>query len=214
MTAAPSTVTAATSADVPSRENAAAPEPVLTDEHFAQRDAARQRRTKIDRAAYVATVSAWSLAAFAALSLPFALFSVKGAFVAIGLAVCAFFEFRGRNGLKQLDPAAPIRLAWNQFALACVIAGYCAWSAYAAWTGPSPYAQAVAASPELADTLAPLEDLIRQVTAATYGLVGVLSVAFQVGAIAYYRTRRKHIVNYVAQTPAWVLALDRPRKAA
>lgn len=193
-------------------EAASTPSPALTltPDHLAQRDAAKERRKKIDRAIVVSTISAWSLAVFAALSLPFALFGLKAAFIAAGLGVCAFFEFRGRSGLKQLDVEAPARLGWNQFALALVIAGYCVWSAYDAWFGPSPYAEAIATTPELENVLQPLDGLIRQVTTGAYVVVGVLTLFVQAATVSYYRSRRKFIEKYLSETPAWVLQLDRP----
>ena len=198
--------------DVLKKPSAAADTPggevVLTAAHLAQRSAAKRRRGKVDRAVVVATVSAWSLAVFAALSWPFGLFSLKGAFIAAGLSACAWFEFRGRNGLRRLEVGAPARLAWNQLGLAGVISVYCVWSAYAAWTGPSAYAQAIERTPELAEMLEPFAGVIRQVTVGAYGLVLVLTLMVQAGVIGYYRSRRKFVEAYLSETPGWVLALE------
>lgn len=175
-------------------------------EQFAQ---ARAAYRPIRRTQRVATYSAWSFAVFAALSLPFALFSLKGLFIAAGLVLGAVFEFRGRHALQRLDPVAPRRLALNQLVFAGVIAVYCVWSAATAWFGPSPYAAAIAATPEISDMIAPFADLIQQVTVAAYGLVLFVGLTYQAFLIRYYFTRQKPLQNYLSNTPAWVLELHR-----
>ncbi|MEM7624040.1 MAG: hypothetical protein AAF333_00275 [Planctomycetota bacterium] len=182
----------------------------LTPEMRAQFAAAREAYRPLRRALRVVTFSAWSLAVFAGLSLPFALFSFKGLFIATGLTVCAVFEFRGRRALRRLDPTAPGKLALNQLVFTGFIAVYCLWSAATAWFGPSPYAAAIAANPEIGEMLEPFADTIRHVTVAAYGIVLFVGVVYQALVIRYYLTRRKPLERYLNQTPAWVLELHRP----
>jgi hypothetical protein len=55
---------------------------------------ANQRAKGIRRAAGVAAFNGWAIGLFAAVSAPFALFSLAGLFVTIGLSVVAYNEFR------------------------------------------------------------------------------------------------------------------------
>ncbi|MEO1236680.1 MAG: hypothetical protein AAFX76_07830 [Planctomycetota bacterium] len=177
--------------------------PGITAEQHAQLAAAKLAHAPIRRAVRVATFSAVTLAVFAVLSLPFAVFGWRAAFVAACLAACTVFEFRGRNALRRLDPAGPRVLTFNQIGLTAGLTVYCLWSAHAAWFGPDLYAEAVARNPEIADLLEPYRDLFRQLTVAFYGVVLVVGLAFQAAVIAYYHTRRHSLRRLLDDTPAW-----------
>lgn len=185
----------------------------VTPEVQAQLAAAREAYRPLGRAVRVATFSATTLAVFAVVALPFALFSSKAAFAAVGLGVCAFFEFRGRDALRSLDPAGPRNLARNQIAYTALLTAYCAWSAYSTWFAPGggPYAAALARHPEIAPMLEPYAELLRQATTAFYGVVWLVGVLYQALLIRYYHTRRRPLERYLAETPGWVLELEHAR---
>lgn len=185
-------------------------EPVLSAEHYAQLAAVQLAFTPIRRALRVVTFSASTLALFAVLSLPFAFFGVKAAFVAVGLVVATVFEFRGRAALARLDVGGVKILVWNQIALTGVLAIYCLWSMAAAWFGPDLYAEMAAQQPEVGEMLAPYSDLFRQAAVVFYGIVLVAGVLIQALVIRYYASRRRHVEQYLAETPAWILAWNRP----
>lgn len=180
--------------------------PPLSAEHYAQLAAAHLAYAPIRRALRVVTFSAVTLALFAVLSLPFALFSLKGAFVAIGLAVAAVFEFRGRAALRRLEARGPRLLTRNQIALTGVLVIYCLWSMADAWFGPDLYEEITARVPEAADLLAPYSTLLRPLVVFVYGTTLVVGLAVQALVICYYHTRQRHVENYLKQTPAWILA--------
>lgn len=181
----------------------------LSPQSVAHLDVARKAHRPIARAVRVASISAWSLAVFAVLNAPFAPFSGRAAFAAIALGIVAFFEFRGRNALARFDPAGPRILTRNQLALTALLLIYCAWSAALAWYGPSPYAETAAQSPEVADLLAPYEDLIRQIMVGAYAIVALVGVAFQALIIRYYHTRTGKLQTFLEQTPTWAFTLLR-----
>lgn len=165
---------------------------------------ARRRRGKLDRAAGVATFNAWSLAVAAAVSLPFAFFSVTGALMFTVLGVTAIVEFHGRKLLRAMDLRGPVMLTCNQAALGAAVILYAAVQLHAAMTGEGHYAAVLAQAPELAASLGPIEGLIRQVEVGTYALLIAGTLAFQGGMAMYYITRRPHLRAYLADTPAWV----------
>jgi len=181
----------------------------LSREHLAQLDQARAGRKKINRAIVVAGFNAWTLAVFAVFSLPFIFFDLKGGCVGIGLALISIREFSGMRKLKQLDPAAPRHLGWNQVALCGLIALYCGWQIYNALTGPSQYAESIATTPELASTLKPIDEMITMVTLAVYGCILVIGVALQGLTAAYYFSRHRHLQAYIDKTPRWIIELQR-----
>ena len=186
----------------------------LTAEHRQELALAADRVTPIRKAARVATFNAWVTGIIAALSLPFALFSVEGFLVAVGLALVAYNEFRGRRRLLEFDPSAATLLAANQLGFLTLIVVYCLWSIYTGLTGDSPVAAALAANPDLfsggdADVSALGNNLYKLVVIGFYGTVIVLSVIFQGLNAVYYITRRKYVQKYVAETPEWIRDLHR-----
>jgi len=170
---------------------------------------ANSRARKVRRAVKVATFNGWSIGVFAALSLPFAMFSVTSLVMCLALALVAYNEFRGRKLLDRFEPRGPRALGWNQLVLMGVLTGYSVWNIYLAETGPGPYAEQIKATPELGSMLGWVDDLHKTVTLAVYGSLIVASLIFQGLNALYYFTREKHLQSFLKQTPAWVVDLQR-----
>lgn len=167
----------------------------------------RDRAKKIRRAAGVAGFNGWTIGIFAALSAPFALFSLAGFVLTAGMGVVAYNEFRGQKRLLQFDESAPTFLGWNQLGFLGLLVVYCLWMMLSGLTGPSPIAEEMNAKPELREILGSPEELdgiFRLVVAGFYSLVIVLCTLFQGGNAIYYFTRRKPMQAYLISTPAWV----------
>ncbi len=173
---------------------------------------AKLRFKKVRAAARVAAFNGWSIGVIAALSAPFALFSVAGMVMAVGFTAIAFIEFRGRRRLLQYDPSGATLLGWNQVGLLTLIVVYCLWQLWTGLSGPSPLAAELEAQPELGDALGSLDEvdsLYRSVVIAFYGLVIALTAVVQGLNAAYYFTRRKHVVACLRDTPQWVMGIER-----
>ncbi len=182
----------------------------LTPDHQQELLAANLRAKKIRGAIGVAAFNTWSLAVFAAISLPFALWSWPSLILEAGLAVVAYNEFRGRNGLRRFDPAAARLLGWNQLGLWALLVGYSVWSIGSALVAPNPYEGALRANPELGTSmLGSIGDLYLAVTFAVYGGMIVGTTLMQGLNAWYYFTRDKHVQAYLDATPAWVVDLQR-----
>ncbi len=184
----------------------------LTDAHHRELALANQRAKKIRRAASVASFNGWSIGIFAALSAPFALFSIAGFLVTVGLAIVSVNEFRGRRGLLRFDPSATTALGWNQVGLTTLIVLYCLWMLYTGLTGAGPFADELQANPELASALDSVEgfdQIYKMIVIAVYGSVMTLSLIFQGYNAYYYFTRRELVEAYLRTTPDWVLELQR-----
>jgi hypothetical protein len=183
----------------------------LTQEHRHELALANERAKNIRKAAGVAAFNGWATGIFAALSAPFALFSIAGFLVTVGLSVIAYNEFRGRKRLLRFDPLAPVLLGWNQVGLMMLIIGYCLWMLFVSCTGAGPFAAQVESNPELADaagSLAQFDQLYKGIAVLVYGTVIAVTVIFQGLNAIYYFTRCKHVRAYVQETPGWVLDLQ------
>ena len=170
---------------------------------------ARDRARTIRKAARVAGFNGWTTGAAAACSAMFLVFdrSPIAIAVTIVLAIITFNEFRGRKRLLNFDPTAATMLGWNQLGLLAMITVYCLWSL----TGMAGQADAMRA--ELKNysdldaalgTAGGFEGMIKTISYAFYGGIIALSVLFQGGNALYYFTRRRHVEDFIAETPQWV----------
>jgi hypothetical protein len=181
----------------------------LTTEHREQLAEAQQRRRKLKIASIVAAFNAWSFAILAVFSLLFVFFSLASLIVAALLAGLAFNEFRGRRQLLRLDPRGPKTLGINQVVCCILIVVYCGIMIAKTLLGPGVYESIIQESPELADMLEPLADFIQLVTLAVYGVVLFAGVTMQGLTACYYFAQQRAMNDYLQQTPAWILELDR-----
>jgi hypothetical protein len=188
------------------------PDGPLTKSHQDEIASAHDRAKKIRKAAGVANFNGWVTGIFAVSSAPFALFSLPGFIVSVGLAIVTYNEFKGRKRLLRFDPGAAELLGWNQVGFLVLIVCYCIWMLVMGLMSAGPFAAELEAKPELREVFDSVEGfdvLYKLIIAAVYGLVIVLSVVFQGLNALYYFTRRKHIESFVRDTPDWVLDLQR-----
>jgi hypothetical protein len=118
-------------------------------------------------------------------------------------------ELRGAGRIRQLQSDAARVLGFNQLALGALLIAYGAWQIYGQLTGTGEYAQIAASDPQLAQMLAPVEDLTRMIVVGVYGGLIVVSLVAQGGLAMFYFTRGKYIRDYVRQTPAWIVNLQK-----
>jgi hypothetical protein len=191
--------------------------PPLSESHHRELALAAQRSRPIQSAARVANFNAWTTAILAALSAPFALFSVAGFVVFAGLALVAWNEFRGRRRMLEYDPAGASILGWNQLGLLALISLYCLWAIYSNLWGSASIDAQMRANPQLGaafNSLGGMSELIQPIVLAFYGMVIALTVIFQGGNALYYFTRRKYLDTYVRETPAWVIDLQQATRSS
>ncbi len=159
---------------------------------------------KVRRAAAVAAVSGWSMAAFAGLTGLGALFgSVTSLAVAAALGAIAWNELRGGAMLRRLDPRGAARLGWNQVALGGLIVGYAAWSLATASAGSA--LEAMGGTTGDAGVDAMITDLTRTANLVLYSVVGAAGVIVPGLTALYYFTRGRIVRDAAARTPGWVV---------
>jgi hypothetical protein len=184
------------------------PDNPLSVAHRRELSAARDRAKTIRKAARVAAFNGWTTAAVAALSAMFLLFDHSSLAIAVTLAlsIVTYNEFRGRKRLLNFDPSAATLLGRNQLGLLAMIVAYClcmlSRSSSEAVGALSAQMQSTAER-ELLNMAGDLESLYKTATLALYGGVIVLSVLFQGGNAVYYFTRRRHVEDFIAETPQW-----------
>ncbi|MBI2477744.1 MAG: hypothetical protein HYV60_03575 [Planctomycetia bacterium] len=184
----------------------------LDTEHHQELALANERSKKIRKAAGVAAFNGWMTGIFAVTSAPFAPFSIAGFLVTVGLGIVAYNEFQGRKRLLRFDASAARLLGWNQVGFLTMIIVYCLWMMFTGLTGAGPFAAELEANPELRQVLDGVDGLdyiYKLIVVAVYGSVIVLSALFQGWNAYYYFGRRKHVEDYVRETPAWVIDVQR-----
>lgn len=178
----------------------------LSVSHRRELTAARDRVKPIRQAARVATFNGWSTGGIAVLSAPYALTDLSGLALMIGMTLVAYNEFRGRKQLLQFDPTGARMLGWNQIGLLAMIVVYCLLTLYQSLGATGTLTNELQNYADLDSVLgAPgtFETLYKKVTIAIYGSAIGLSLLFQGGNALYYFTRRRHIEDFVAETPKW-----------
>ena len=198
----------------------------LTVEHMQQLATADMRAKKLRSAAGVAMFNGITIAIFSGLSLLWGLgeLAIDGFnlgkldwetfIVGAGLGVLAWNELRGRTLLRQFEPRATRVLGLNQLALLGLIVAYAAWMLGKALLGPNPYDEIIRREPMAADMLGGIGGLYKTMSIAVYGALIVGTLIFQGLNAIYYFTRAKLLRGYLAETPAWVVELQRCQAGA
>lgn len=137
-----------------------------------------------------------------------------GVIMGIGLGAISWNEFRGRRLLQQFQSRAPRVLGWNQLALLGLIVAYAGWMIGVGLLGANPYEEAMRAEPMLRQPLGSVDKLYKMLTLAMYGALIIGTLVFQGLNSFYYFTRARLLRSYLAETPAWVVQLQRCQAAS
>jgi hypothetical protein len=160
----------------------------------------------------VAAFNGWTTALVAAVSAPFSLGNPVGLALAAGIAIVAINEFRGRKQLLNFEPRGATLLGWNQLSLLAMIVAYSLWMLHSSFNETGAIAAELKSYADLDAVLGSsggFEGLYKQIVLYFYGGVIALSTLFQGGTALYYFSRRRHVEEYVAETPSWVRDIER-----
>jgi hypothetical protein len=166
---------------------------------------ARKAMKGIRRAVFMAQMDGWSLAVFGALTLVCGLSSATAILVGLGLGAVAFVELKTIPKLKQLDPAAPKTLGYNQLALAAILI------LYAIWNLISPVKlsdELSAASPQIRSIMGDPQSLLNLVNNLVYFALIAIAIFAQGSMALFYFRRTKIVTDYLAQTPPWIIQMQ------
>ncbi len=188
----------------------------LSVDHIEQLEQANRRARKVRKAGGVAmfngivlAIAAGGSGLYALVSPLFGELDLVGAIVAVGLSLAAVNEFRGRGMLRRFDRRASRVLGWGQLGLMALLIGYGAWMLANAYYAPNVYADAIAAEPMLASSLASIGETYKLLSLALYGGLIAATLIFQGLNAVYYFTRAKHLRAYLDETPGWVVEVQR-----
>ncbi len=174
----------------------------LSEEEKREFSRAGEHARSILKAERAAAFNGWTIGFFAAVTLLFSLSSPITALLGFGMAVVAWNEFRGRKMIRQWDSRGPQLLGRNQLGLMVLVIAYCLWSMVRT---PTP----ISGLAELEELVGPVEDLARTLAHFVYGSVIVLTAVFQGLMARYYFARVGMMETYLADTPTWIVDLQR-----
>jgi hypothetical protein len=186
--------------------------PQLLPHHMMELHAAGLAGRKVRRAAGVATVDGWTIAIFGALTMLVGLTDVPSLAIGAALVAIAVIELRGAARLRRLDPRAVRVLGWNQVTLGALLLGYAAWRLVALRRGDGGVSAVLgeaASDPQVREMLAPVAALTRQIMVWTYAAVAAIAVAGPGSLAWYYFSRGRHVREYLARTPEWIVTMQR-----
>jgi hypothetical protein len=197
-------------------EQTDAPPPRLSADQLAELEGAQRELGKLRRAAGVAkfnSVTSIVIGIFAGFGVLIGLilgsFDGLGLVVTVGLLTIAWNEGRARKKLLQLVPGSARQLGWNQLAFLALIAAYCLYQIFYVVNQPNAFDDAVAQYPEMADTIGSLAEMSHTVGRLIYQAVLAISVVTVGGNAWYYFACNRRLDVYLAETPSWVLDIQR-----
>lgn len=176
--------------------------------HLEQLAAARTRGRPISNAARYAIFDAWGIAIFGGLTMLSGLTSPPALLLGVAMCILAHFELRAATSLRRLETGAIDALVRNQIILGSMLFVYALWSLISAMLGPSLLAHA-AVTTDVARMLKPFDSLARAISVTVYVAVMLVAVFVQGGSALYYRSRGKHLADYLANTPVWILGMQK-----
>ncbi len=186
--------------------------PYATPEAATQLMAAQAAWKPLRRAARYATAEAWTLALCAVVSLtPCFAGGWVGVVLAVVLGGVAAVEFGAARRLQRLDLAAPKRLAVNQLVLGAAVVIYSAVNFYLVSVGRGMMAELNAHPSQLGEEGAEAQEMIRSVLYVLYGSLIAAGVFMQGGTAWFYATREAKLRDYLANTPGWLVQMQRDR---
>jgi hypothetical protein len=189
----------------------------LTPEHLTQFTQAEARARGIRKAAGVAMFNGCTLGAIAGLSFFISLvgsvmegaIDFSGLLITAGIALVAWFEFKGRRMLRQFDLRGPRLLGWNQVCLMGLVIIYCIATIIVGYLKPNVEMNQALDQLKSMGQGGALTGLLKMLSVIVYGSVIVATVLFQGLNALYYFTRAKSLRTYLNETPAWIIEVQR-----
>lgn len=199
---------------VPARPATNTPLSPLNEAHYHLWREVVAARRPAQRAARVAHASAVTilLIGAAGIVVGVAYPSVWGSLVVAGICTVGVVEYVGARRLRRAEPSAAILLGVNQLAFLGLITLYCivrlaSFSPVAAQAalGMSSLQTSLNQLPDVqADLQRQWDAWVPVIAYGFYSLIIALSLAYQGGLAVYYFTRRKYLLAFRRDTPAWI----------
>ncbi len=184
----------------------------LSQEQLAQIGEARMNASQILRAAQIAHREFVGLILMGALTAMFSCYggiSISSLIMGLWMIVGGVIEHLGEQRIRRLDPDVFTTLSRNQLLLGIMFVVISAW-----WM----LTIAMGSDKDLASTGKTLSNLgvaatqmmplIKLMLYAAYGSVGVFGIFWQGYLSWYYSRRQKQLLEYIQETPKWILDMQ------
>ena len=187
------------------------PQANLSPESLAELKTARNAMKKIRRAILSARIEGYSIAIFGALSFAFSIGNVWDMLVTAILTAIGIIEINGAAKLARLDVRGTRLLMFNQLALAVLILLYALWNIYTQLANPN--AALAGISPSDVQALNQIGvtgqlDIANQIMLIVYSSLIVAALAEAAMAL-YYHSRAAYVRQFIAQTPEWIVTMQK-----
>jgi hypothetical protein len=184
--------------------------PPLSADNLRELQAAKLSLRKIRRAATAARFEGYSIAVCGGLSFLFGIGSPGDMLGGMVLTAIGVIEIVGAGRLGRLDIKAVRILTVNQLCLAALILLYALSSLHSEMAHPA--SDLPDLSPSDAQALGQMDSsalsLTHEVMLLLYGSL-IVAAAAEAGMAAYYHSRGPYLERYLADTPPWILAMQK-----
>jgi hypothetical protein len=181
--------------------------PQLTPQNLRELEAARWSLRKIRRAVSTARFEGFTVAIFGGLTAVCGIPSIGVILMGLVLTAIGVVEIVGGNRLRRLDLTAARILTFNQLLLALLILIYALWNLHAEMVHP--LAQINSADAQILGVSdAPVFDLTHEVLIVVY-LSLILAALIEASMALYYHRRGAFLRRYLAETPQWIVSMQK-----
>lgn len=185
----------------------------LSQEQLAQIGEARMHASQLWRAARVAHREYVGLILMGVVTAMFSCWggiSISSLIMGVWMIVGGVIEHRGEQRIRRMDPDVFRTLSRNQMLLGAMFVVISAW-----WC----LTIALGTDKDLASTGATLSNLgiaeqqmmpmIKLMLYGAYASVGIFGIGWQGYLAWYYNRRQKEMIDYIQETPQWILDMQR-----
>ena len=190
--------------------SAASNSPQLTPEHLRELESARFALRKVRRAINAARFEGYTIAICGGLTLITGLSSITNLLAGTVLTAIGIIEIFAAGKMRSLDLKAARLLVINQLTLAGLILLYGLWNVHAEMTHPTS---------DLPDLSPSDAQAVNQLTGSLTGLTHeimlliyaslIIAALVEAAMAAYYHSRGEQLRQYLAQTPEWIISMQK-----
>ncbi|HEX4054775.1 MAG TPA: hypothetical protein VHX86_10965 [Tepidisphaeraceae bacterium] len=181
--------------------------PQLTPENFRELEAARRALRKVRRAVSTARFEGFTVAICGGVTALSGIPNIGIMLVGVVLTAIGVIEIIGGGQLRRLDLRAVRVLTINQLCLATLILLYALWNLHAEMVHP--LAQISDSDAQLLGQVDPSAlDFTHEMMLILYGSL-IAAAVLEAFMGLYYHTRGAHLRQYLAQTPQWIISMQK-----
>jgi hypothetical protein len=190
--------------------SAASNPPQLSADNLRELQAAKQSLRKIRRAVSAARFEGYTVAICGGITFLSGMGSITDMLGGTVLTVIGIIEIIWAGRLGRLDATAVRTLTINQLCLAALILLYALWNLHAEISHPA--SDLPELSPSDAQVLGQMDSsamgLTHEVMLLLYGSM-IAAAAAEAGMAAYYHSRGAYLQRYLADTPPWIISMQK-----